>query len=55
MVDDSGLDTEKRDDGMWRWTWQSPGGAFYLGNYTCKSKTAAMKAGRAWLADFEQR
>jgi hypothetical protein len=44
------LDTEESDTGF-KWTYQSSGGAFFVAPKTYKTKAAARKAGRAWVAE----
>jgi hypothetical protein len=45
-----GLEIEESDHGF-KWTYQSGGGAFFVGPKTYKTKAAARKAGRAWIAE----
>lgn len=45
----------QRDDGLWRWRYVSPNGAEYLGADWYKSKSSALKAGRAWLTKKQKR
>jgi hypothetical protein len=48
MTDD-GLDTQRYGPKRFRWTYQSPGGAFYEGPAFYRTRAAALSAGRAWL------
>lgn len=54
MPDPDGLVAEEDGVGTWRWSYTSPGGAFHLGPYHHKNRADAMKAGRAWLKEFEK-
>lgn len=45
-------DVEIEDsDAGFKWTYQTAGGAFFVGPKTYKTKAAARKAGRAWIAE----
>jgi hypothetical protein len=54
MTDD-GFDTMTNAKGEHRWTWTSPNGAEHVGPKFYRSRAAALKAGREWLAEREKK
>jgi hypothetical protein len=54
-MSDDGFDTMTNDAGEHRWTWTSPNGAEHVGPTWHKSRAAAIRAGRKWLAERENK
>jgi len=52
MTDD-GLEVEEAN-GKFRWTYTSPGGAYFLGKSLHDTAAQAKKDGRAWLREKEK-
>jgi hypothetical protein len=49
-VSEDGLEVEAGDQG-YRWVYQSSGGACFVSPKLYRSRAAARKAGRAWVAE----
>jgi hypothetical protein len=51
LVTDDGFDTTTNDEGKHRWVFNGPGGSQHHGPTWHKSRAAAIRAGRKWLAE----
>jgi hypothetical protein len=55
VTPDGDWDTQTNDAGQHRWVWHSGGGAEYVGPSWYKTRAAALRAGRKWLAEWRSR